>query len=98
MCSRVDRASCAGAYQQEPGGGGSHEDGRRGRCARRHRRGSGRQHQSEQAGAPILAPADVLRFVGEHVQGEFINRFSIYNPGGGPVEGLEPVFRGEFKA
>jgi hypothetical protein len=34
----------------------------------------------------------------EHVQGEFINRFSIYNPGGGPVEGLEPVFRGEFQA
>ncbi|QOV90933.1 hypothetical protein [Humisphaera borealis] len=34
----------------------------------------------------------------EHVSGTFINRFSLYNPGGEPVEGLEPVFRGTFKA
>jgi len=34
----------------------------------------------------------------ERIEGEFINRFSIYNPGGEPVEGLEPIFRGDFKA
>lgn len=34
----------------------------------------------------------------ERIEGEFINRFSLYNPGGEPVEGLEPIFRGTFKA
>lgn len=34
----------------------------------------------------------------EHISGSFINRFSLYNPGGAPVEGLEPIFRGTFKA
>jgi hypothetical protein len=33
----------------------------------------------------------------ERIEGEFINRFSLYNPGGEPVEGLEPIFRGKFK-
>ena len=34
----------------------------------------------------------------ERIKGTFINRFSLYNPGGEPVEGLEPVFRGTFSA
>ncbi|HEX8912536.1 MAG TPA: S53 family peptidase, partial [Humisphaera sp.] len=34
----------------------------------------------------------------ERIKGTFINRFSLYNPGGEPVEGLEPIFRGDFKA
>lgn len=33
----------------------------------------------------------------ERIKGEFINRFSLYNPGGAPVEGLEPIFKGTFK-